>query len=87
LPLGILDFVSDIDGEARYLLGVDYLGRLDGSDSFFYFLYNGHGDVAQTVAENGYVENQYYDPGTARFLNEDTYTGDPNDPLSLNLYT
>nr|WP_041715001.1 hypothetical protein [Acetivibrio clariflavus] len=23
----------------------------------------------------------------ARFLQEDTYTGDPNDPLSLNLYT
>jgi hypothetical protein len=28
-----------------------------------------------------------YDPKTARFLQEDTYTGDRNDPLSLNLYT
>jgi hypothetical protein len=28
-----------------------------------------------------------YDPKTARFLQEDTYTGDSNDPLSLNLYT
>ena len=28
-----------------------------------------------------------YDPVTARFLQEDTYKGDPNDPLSLNLYT
>jgi len=28
-----------------------------------------------------------YDPRIARFLQEDTYTGDPNDPLSLNLYT
>ncbi|MCX7921366.1 MAG: hypothetical protein N3B21_04995 [Clostridia bacterium] len=28
-----------------------------------------------------------YDPKTARFLQEDTYRGDPNDPLSLNLYT
>jgi hypothetical protein len=28
-----------------------------------------------------------YDPKLARFLQEDTYLGDPNDPLSLNLYT
>ena len=28
-----------------------------------------------------------YDPKTARFLQEDTYTGVLNDPLSLNLYT
>lgn len=28
-----------------------------------------------------------YDPVTARFLQEDTYRGDRNDPLSLNLYT
>ena len=28
-----------------------------------------------------------YDPKTARFLQEDTYLGDRNDPLSLNLYT
>ena len=28
-----------------------------------------------------------YDPDIARFLQEDTYRGDSNDPLSLNLYT
>ncbi len=28
-----------------------------------------------------------YDPITARFLQEDTYTGESKDPLSLNLYT
>jgi hypothetical protein len=28
-----------------------------------------------------------YDPVTARFMQEDTYTGEYNDPLSLNLYT
>ena len=28
-----------------------------------------------------------YDPKIARFLQEDTYSGNPNDPLSLNLYT
>ncbi len=34
-----------------------------------------------------YLNARYYDPQTARFLSEDTYRGDPNDPLSLNLYT
>lgn len=30
---------------------------------------------------------RYYDPKTARFLQQDTYTGTIDDPLSLNLYT
>jgi len=30
---------------------------------------------------------RHYDPGMARFLEVDTYTGELNDPLSLNLYT
>lgn len=34
-----------------------------------------------------YLQSRFYDPITARFLSEDTYRGDPNDPLSLNLYT
>ena len=34
-----------------------------------------------------YLNARYYDSKIARFLSEDTYTGDPNDPLSLNLYT
>lgn len=34
-----------------------------------------------------YLNSRMYDPKIARFLQEDTYRGDPNDPLSLNLYT
>ncbi|HEX9060909.1 MAG TPA: RHS repeat-associated core domain-containing protein, partial [Clostridia bacterium] len=34
-----------------------------------------------------YLNSRMYDPKIARFLQEDTYLGDPNDPLSLNLYT
>ncbi len=34
-----------------------------------------------------YLNARMYDPKIARFLQEDTYTGDVNDPLSLNLYT
>ncbi|TYQ15496.1 UNVERIFIED_CONTAM: RHS repeat-associated protein [Acetivibrio alkalicellulosi] len=34
-----------------------------------------------------YLNARMYDPAIARFLQEDTYRGDPNDPLSLNLYS
>lgn len=33
-----------------------------------------------------YLNSRYYDPKIARFITEDTYRGEPNDPLSLNLY-
>lgn len=34
-----------------------------------------------------YLNARYYDSTIARFLTEDTYQGQANDPLSLNLYT
>ena len=34
-----------------------------------------------------YLNARHYDPGTARFLEIDTYTGNISDPLSLNLYS
>ncbi len=34
-----------------------------------------------------YLNARYYDSLTARFITEDTYRGQANDPLSLNLYT
>ena len=55
------------------------------------------GDVNNSITYAGYqydketdlyyLNARYYDSKTARFLSEDTYTGDPNDPLSLNLYS
>jgi RHS repeat-associated protein len=48
-------------------------------------LYSGY----QYDEETGlyYLNTRMYDSKTARFIQEDTYAGDPNDPLSLNLYT
>jgi RHS repeat-associated protein len=37
--------------------------------------------------QNYYLRSRYYDPSIARFLTEDTYLGERQDPLSLNLYT
>ena len=55
------------------------------------------GDVNNTITYAGYqydketglyyLNSRMYDPKIARFLQEDTYRGEANDPLSLNLYT
>lgn len=34
-----------------------------------------------------YLRARWYDPGMGRFIGEDTYEGELNDPLSLNLYS
>jgi hypothetical protein len=45
--------------KARYIRGINYIARLDGQNKISYYFYNGHGDVVQTVSENGTKENQY----------------------------
>jgi len=55
------------------------------------------GDVDNSITYSGYqydketglyyLNARMYDPKIARFLQEDTYRGEANDPLSLNLYT
>lgn len=117
----------------RYVRGINYISRTSGNTDASssaahtsYFLFNGHGDVVQTVSEDGTVENQYdydifgnptltieqyansvryagefydaesglyylraryYNPYTGRFISEDSYWGEDNNPLSLNRYT
>ncbi|GIO01661.1 hypothetical protein J5TS2_23290 [Brevibacillus halotolerans] len=34
-----------------------------------------------------YLRARYYDPNDGRFITEDTYKGQVENPLSLNLYT
>ncbi len=59
---------------------LDQSGEVDNS-----ILYAGY----QYDVETGlyYINARMYDPVTARFLQADTYLGNLNDPLSLNLYT
>lgn len=45
--------------KARYVKGINYIARIDGSNKLSYMLYNGHGDVVQTVSQTGNVENRY----------------------------
>lgn len=49
------------------------------------FLYSG--ELWDEVIELQYLRARWYDPGIGRFITKDTFEGDLNDPLSLNLYT
>ncbi|KAI7261218.1 hypothetical protein KC345_g9835 [Hortaea werneckii] len=122
----ILETDSSGKLNVRYIRGINYIARMNQAHSYSYYLYNGHGDVVQTVTPGGEVQNQYdydvfgnptlsietyaesiryggeyydgetglyylraryYDPYIGRFLSEDSYWGEDNNPLSLNLYT
>lgn len=106
-----------------YIRGIKYIAM--DSDSLSYYIYNGHGDVIQTLDASGSIENQYiydafgnttfthentqnsirysgeffdestglyylraryYNPHIGRFISEDTYWGEDNNPSSLNRY-
>ena len=122
----ILETDGSTNVKARYIKGINYIAKADAAGKESYFLYNGHGDVVQTVDAAGTVQNQcdydiwgnptltvetannairytgefydeetglyylrarYYDPYLGRFTTEDSYWGEDDTPLSLNLYT
>lgn len=45
------------------------------------------GEIFDTETGLYYLRARYYDPSVGRFLNEDTYEGQIDNPLSQNLYT
>ena len=45
------------------------------------------GEYYDTETGTYYLRARYYNPKIGRFLARDTYKGENNDPLSLNLYT
>ena len=122
----ILETDKDNKVKTRYVKGINYIASISADNKTSYFLFNGHGDVVQTVDKTGEVQNnydydiwgnptltvetvkcairyagefydsetglyylraRYYDPYIGRFLSEDSYWGEDDNPLSLNRYT
>ena len=112
--------------KTRYVKGINYIASISAGNKTSYFLFNGHGDVVQTVDKDGevlnnydydiwgnptltveteecairyagefydsetglyYLRARYYDPYIGRFISEDSYWGEDDNPLSLNRYT
>ncbi|MDR6553468.1 RHS repeat-associated core domain-containing protein [Paenibacillus qinlingensis] len=55
----ILETDAADDVAVRYVRGINYIARMDGTDKLSYYLFNGHGDLVQTVSESGEAQNQY----------------------------
>jgi len=81
-----------------YNIGEHYhTGRTRSLDDAFGNITDKTGNVNNTILYAGYqydpetgmyyLNARMYDPVVTRFLQEDTYRGNYNDPLSLNLYT
>ncbi|NOU79772.1 RHS repeat protein [Paenibacillus sp. LMG 31459] len=45
------------------------------------------GEIYDSETGLYYLRSRYYDPSIGRFINEDTYEGQIDNPLSLNIYT
>ena len=43
----------------RYVKGINYIAQYNNGNELSYFLFNGHGDVVQTITDDGEVQNQY----------------------------
>lgn len=87
------------NGHADVTALIDSIGAV--KQSYYYDAFGNIAEQSGTVnnsityagyqydSETGlyYLNARMYDAKIARFMQEDTYTGDTNDPLSLNLYT
>ncbi|PJN61864.1 tRNA3(Ser)-specific nuclease WapA precursor [Paenibacillus sp. GM1FR] len=64
----------------------DVWGNLESKEEKVHnpFLYSG--ELWDDTTQLQYLRARWYDPNTGRFINEDSYEGELDDPLSLNLY-
>lgn len=79
----LLDGKGGIIGSYYY----DAFGNVQENTSTFSNPYRYAGYQYDEEIGKYYLLNRMYDPESARFMQEDTYRGNANDPLSLNLYT
>lgn len=45
--------------KARYIKGINYIGKVDQANEESFYVYNGHGDVVQTITPTWEILNQY----------------------------
>ena len=82
------DTVRIVDNEENLLNSYTYdeWGVIIDSNGEFDNPYRYAGYYYDIETDNYYLISRYYNPEIARFISEDSYRGDYNDPLSLNRY-
>lgn len=84
---GDVTSLQDENGQQLASYYYDAFGNIESVIDSVYNPYRYAGYYYDEETDTYYLLARFYDPTTARFLSEDTYRGNPNDPLSLNLYT
>ncbi|MFJ2043903.1 RHS repeat-associated core domain-containing protein [Paenibacillus taichungensis] len=83
---GDITELRDVDGALLNKYQYDVWGNLELKEEKVHnpFLYSG--ELWDDTTQLQYLRTRWYDPNTGRFINEDTFEGELDDPLSLNLY-
>ncbi len=79
----IVDRNGNIVNNYKY----DEWGNIEESNETISNPFKYAGEVYDEETGLYYLRARYYDPALGRFINEDTYEGQINNPLTLNLYT
>ncbi|MDI4649593.1 RHS repeat domain-containing protein [Cohnella hashimotonis] len=65
----------------------DLFGNITSQDETVAQPFKYSGEMTDNTTKLQYLRARWYDPSLGRFINEDTYEGQIDNPLSLNLYT
>lgn len=79
--------IVDTSGKVLNSYSYDIWGNITNQEEEIPNSFKYAGEIYDEESGLYYLRARYYDPSTGRFLNEDTYEGQINNPLSLNLYT
>ena len=84
--LGSILAITDANGAAKNTYAYDAFGEVKDKNETVSNSILFTGELVDE-AGNVYIRARFYDPTIGRFLTKDTYTGNINNPQSLNLYT
>ncbi|WP_446681764.1 RHS repeat domain-containing protein [Cohnella nanjingensis] len=79
--------ITDAAGTAINTYDYDIWGNVLSSSEGMSNSFKYSGEVYDDESGLYYLRARYYDPSIGRFITEDTYEGQINNPLTLNLYT
>ncbi|CAM3317572.1 type IV secretion protein Rhs [Paenibacillus taichungensis] len=79
--------LRDSNGEVLNQYVYDIWGNILSKEEKVHNPFRYSGELWDDTTELQYLRARWYNPGEGRFLNEDTYNGELDDPLTQNLYT
>ncbi|MFM1652571.1 RHS repeat domain-containing protein [Brevibacillus sp. B_LB10_24] len=83
---GDVDAITDVRGETLNRYEYDSWGNIVSQQEAMSNPFKYTGEMYDNESKLYYLRARYYDPSVGRFISEDTYKGQVDNPLSLNRY-